>query len=86
MVKWEASATSLSMDVLVPTSTMASVSVPAMGKKAFDLTITESGTKVFTAGKFIPGAVKGISGASIDERNLAIVFEVVSGAYTFVSA
>jgi alpha-L-rhamnosidase len=83
-VQWSINTASLDMEVHVPPSVVASVSVPFMGKSVADLTIKEGGTPVFTGGKFVPG-VNGISSASIDERNSAIVFEVESGVYQFMN-
>jgi hypothetical protein len=45
--------------------------------------IFESGTLVWTAGAFVPGAVAGITGATVEAAGDRVVFAAGSGVYAF---
>ena len=74
----------LTVKVQLPVGAVADVRFPTLGTAAGTATITEGGKPVWTKGKFVPGAVEGITSAQASAD--AVVFAVTSGAYSFVSS
>jgi alpha-L-rhamnosidase len=77
-VRWERIGEALVMDVTIPASSSATVSVPNIS--AGSVTIQESGTTVWSNGTYISG-VPGILGASLSGDRVEL--QVGSGTYSF---
>jgi alpha-L-rhamnosidase len=78
-VRWEKSAGVLVVDVTIPPSSSATVSIPGSGTG--NVTIQESGKTIWSDGTYING-IPGISGASVNADRVEV--QVGSGTYRFL--
>jgi alpha-L-rhamnosidase len=77
-VAWIKGDTSLDLRVSIPPGTEADVSIPKLGLT--DLVVEESGTVVWRANNYVPGA-PGLTGGS--DAPDAVILHVGSGSYNF---
>lgn len=76
------STTTFTLSAGIPPNVQASVYFPT--HKPSTVTITESGSTVFTAGAFVSGTA-GVLGATVAPTNDAVIFTVTSGSFSFSS-
>jgi len=74
----------LAMDVTIPPGSDSQLVVPLLGSSPGDVTITENGTTIYTNKQFVPGAVPGVTGATSDMAQGAVLVSFGSGSYSFV--
>lgn len=83
-VAWANATASFTMDVTVPCNVEAEVRIPfAAGASAGALVGSEGGATFFTGGAFVPGAVPGVTGASVLAEHSALSVKVGAGTYAF---
>ncbi len=85
-VSWtNSSSTSFTLDTTIPVNTQAEVRIPYAGGSSSAVTVTDSGTTIFTGGAYKPG-VAGIISASADDANSVISVLVGSGSFNFAAS
>eukprot|EP00038_Savillea_parva_P019866 m.29376 g.29376 ORF g.29376 m.29376 type:complete len:1049 (+) comp4590_c0_seq1:93-3239(+) len=70
------------LDITVPPNAAAVVDVPTVGP-ATTASVLEGGHAVWSGGKFVPG-VAGVVSATVGTDGRSIVFQVMSGTYSFI--